>query len=302
MKQFKRPAVWATAIVLACALLGALWYFVLRPAPAGRMLALLPAGDGPTLYVDIALLRRAGLLEKLAGQAGAEEPDYRRFVEATGFNFRTDLDSALLRFRPDGTLMVVAGRFDLEKLKTYALGNGGRCASTLCSVQGSAPERQISWMPAGRNLLAVGVSADPMAAALIGGGGAAAQFRPPDSALWFHLPGSELRPRDGLAPGLSAYLSGLEGATRAMLSVERRGTDFAVALEAPAPAAAQAGTIAERLTRNTELIGKLLARENRQPDPAELSGILAAGKFRAEGSVVHGEWPIAAAFAERMGK
>ncbi len=301
MKQLKRPAVWATALVLICALAGAVWYFALRPLGAARLMALLPAGDGPTLYVDIALLRRAGLLEKLAGQAGAEEEEYRRFVEATGFNYRTDLDAALLRFGPGGTLMAVAGRFDLEKLKTYALAHGGRCAATLCTMQGSAPERQISWMPAGRNLLAVGVGADPMTAALMGSGGRLA-FRPPDAALWLHLPGSELRPRDGLPPGLSAFLSGLEGAARAMLSVERRGTEFAVALEAPAATPAQAGAMAERLTESTQMLTKLLARENRKPDPAELSGILASGTFRAEGSVVRGWWPIPAAFAARFGK
>lgn len=300
--HFKRPAVWATALFLACVLAAALWYFLMRPAPAARMMALLPAGDGPTLFVDIALLRRAGVLEKLAGQAGAEEQEYRRFVEATGFNYRTDLDAALLRFRQSDTLIVAAGRFDLEKLKTYALANGGRCAATLCSVQGSAPERQISWMPAGRGMLAVAVSADPMAAALVGGGGEKPAFRPPDSALWLHLPGSELRAREGLPPGLSAFLSGLEGATRAMLSVKRDGADFAVALEAPAPAAAQAGVIAARLTDSTEMLKKLLARENRKPDPGDLSGVLAAGKFRAEGSVVRGWWPIPAAFAERIGR
>jgi hypothetical protein len=301
VKHFKRPAVWVTAVLLAGALGGALWYFYLRQAQAARMLAMLPAGDGTTLFVDTALLRRAGLLEKLAGQAGTEEQDYRRFVEATGFNYRTDLDALLVRFRQSDTLMVVAGGFDLDKLKTYALAHGGRCAANLCSVQGSAPERQISWMPLGRRLLAVGVGADPMAAALIGGGERAA-FRPPEAALWFHLPGAELRPREGLAPGLSAFLSGLDGARYAVLSVERRGTDFAVALEAPAESAAQAGAMAERLTRNTEMITKLLARENRKPDPAELAGILASGTFRVEGSVVRGSWPVPAAFAERLGK
>jgi hypothetical protein len=50
------------------------------------------------------------------------------------------------------------------------------------------------------------------------------------------------------------------------------------------------------------MLKKLLARENRKPDPGDLSGVLAAGTFRAEGSVVRGGWPIPASFLERVGK
>ena len=126
--------------------------------------------------------------------------------------------------------------------------------------------------------------------------------RPPESAVWLYVPGSELRPGAGLPPGLSAFLSALEGASGAMLSVQQRSADFAVVLEAPAASAQQAAVIAGRLTENTAMIGKLLARENREPEMGDLTGVLASGRFRVERNVVRGEWPVAAAFAERLGK
>lgn len=288
------------ALALAC---GWGWWFLAGRAPsAERLAAVLPEGDGPTLYLDVSLMRRAGLVEKLAGQAGAEEEEYRRFVEATGFDYRRDLDAVLVRFGESDMLVAAAGRYEWEKLKAYTLAQGGRCAGTLCSGQGSAADRQVSWMHAGRGVLAVAVSADPMKAAVMGGGAGRLGFQAPRAALWLHVPGSELKARPGLPPGLSAFLSALEGAQRAMLSVERRGADYAVALDAPCEDAARAGAIAGRLKEQTEMIGKLLAREGKKPEAGELTGVLAGGRFRAEASVVRGEWPVAAAFAEKLGK
>jgi hypothetical protein len=300
--QFSRPRLWAASIVVAAALGAGLWHFYFRPAPAARLLAMMPSGDGPTLFVDIALLRQAGILDQLAGQAGAEEPDYRTFVQATGFDYRRDLDSALLRWRPNDTLIVASGRFDLDRLKAYAQAFGGRCASDICSVQGSTPERQISWMRLGRNLLALAVSRDPMAAALFGPAGSPPPWQPPASAMWLHLPGSHLRPGDGLPPGLSSFLSALDGADRAMLSLVRSGDAASLVLEAPAPALDQAERIKARLTETTAMFRKLLARENRQPDPADLSGVLSGGAFRTEGALVRGSWPLPAAFLARLGR
>jgi hypothetical protein len=141
-----------------------------------------------------------------------------------------------------------------------------------------------------------------MAAAVMGNGAGRLGFAAPGGAVWLHLPGSELRAREGLPPGLSAYLSALEGAQRAMLSVERRGENYAVAMEAPCAEAGRAEGIVRRLTEQTEMLKKLLAREGKRPEAGELTGVLAGGQFRVAGSVARGEWPVAAAFAEKLGK
>ncbi|MBI5283047.1 MAG: hypothetical protein HY858_15280 [Candidatus Solibacter usitatus] len=284
------------AIVLPACVAGGVWWFAFRMTPA-RMAAMLPRSDAPVLYLDFAALRAAGVLDALAGTAGVEEPEYRKFVETTAFDYRKDLDAALLAFRPGDTLLVVKGSFDPGRLAAYAWSNGGRCAGELCSVQGSAPERQVSWIPMRRGaLLAMAVSPDPMAAALLNTGSAPPAFTPPSSAVWLYLPGPQLRGGAALPPGLSAMLSSLEGAERALLSAGVAQDGFEILLEAPCADNGKAAEIAARLTRTTEMFVKLLARDGKKPDPADLSGLLAGGVFEARGAVARGRWPLSRAF------
>jgi len=292
----------AVGVLAAAAVAAGLWWFLWRPANAARMVALLPAGDAPLLYVDVGLLRQTGLLDQLAGQAGLEEAEYRRFVEASGFDYRRDLDAVALLFRKTDRLMVAAGRFDLEKLALYAKASGGRCAGSLCSMQGSSPDRQVSWMPLGRGLMGVAVSPDPMAAALMGNGSPGKGVQPPVSVLWLHIPGTDLRPGASWPPGVSALLSGLEGADRVMLKVGIQGSGLVIELEAPCPSAGKAGEVVARLDESTGMLKKLLAKENRQHDPKDLSAVLAGGAFEAEGSVVRGTWPVSRAFIDSLAR
>jgi hypothetical protein len=279
----------------------ALWYFWLRAPGAAELVALLPPEDGPTLAINVRLLRKTGLLETLAGRAGAEESEYKRFVAASGFNYREDLDYIVARFRPKDSLFIVAGRFDLPRLAQYARGAGGRCAGELCAVEGSSKERQISWTPIGRDTLGMVVGPDPLGAALLGQSAKPA-FTVPQSPVWLHLPGSELKPGPGLPPGLSVLLSNLEGANEATIGVEMQGLDFVLALEAPCPSGGKASEVASRLQATTELLKKLLAREHQQPSQKDLSGVLAGGTFKAEGNVVKGSWPVARIFLQNLTK
>jgi hypothetical protein len=279
----------------------ALWYFWLRAPGAAELVALLPPEDGPTLAIDVGLLRKTGLLDQLAGQAGLEEADYRKFVTGSGFDYRTDLDFVVLRFRKTDTLAVVAGRFRLPKLAAYAKAAGGRCAGELCSVEGSSKDRQVSWTPLGREMLGMSMGPDPLGAALLGPT-TKPSFSVPRSPVWLHLPGKELRPGAGLPPGLSVLLSDLEGAEEATLSVELRGADFALVLDAPCASGGKAAEVAGRLQATTEMLKKLLARENQQPNPKDLSGVLAGGVFKTEGSAVRGSWPVARIFMQSLTK
>ena len=52
--------------------------------------------------------------------------------------------------------------------------------------------------------------------------------------------------------------------------------------------------------RRHHAIAEMIAREHQHPNPADLSGVLAAGSFRGEGRRVVGYWPIDQAFVESV--
>ena len=100
---------------LACIGIILYWQFFRGPDPA-RLVGLFPPGDAPTLFVNVDTLRSIGVLDMLAGKAGSEEPEYKKFVASTGFDYRRHLKAAALRFRRAETLMVIDGEFDFDKL------------------------------------------------------------------------------------------------------------------------------------------------------------------------------------------
>lgn len=273
------------AIVAALILGGASWYFI-RPIAAPELLAALPPGVAPTLYLDVRALRAAGVIEKIAGPATLEDPEYKRFVAATGFDYRRDLDAVVVQSRPGDTLMVVAGSFDLDRLAAYAKANSGRCAGQLCSLQGSSPQRQVSWIPLRRRVLGLAVSPDPMAAALLAGNSTHPAIPVPRGPAWLHIPGSALQPGAGLPPGLSALLSALEGAQYAQLSANVSE----ITLEAPCPSHEKAAALAARLAGTTQTLRNLLAREKSPPNA--FANTLAGGEFRADALILRGRWPL----------
>jgi hypothetical protein len=266
------------------------------------MLACLPPGDGPVLYVDVSLLRKTGVLEQLAGKPGGEEADYRKFVDASGFDYRRDLDTALVQWRSGTALFVLKGRFDEERLAAYARANGGLCAKDFCSLPGSAPQRRISFQPLGRRVMALSAGSDAMGAAAIREHASQPAFVPPSAPLWIYLPASSFHAQPDLPPGLSAFLEALDGSQRAILTVEMNTSGFALALNAPCASSDQARTIAERLTRATATLKDLIARSGQAPDAASPAAVLSSGTFRADQTVVHGNWPLSRAFFEGLGK
>ena len=63
----------------------------------------------------------------LAGSQGAEEADYKKFVEQTGFDYRTDLDAVAAGFRDGDEYFAVQGRFKWNQLAGYAQSHQGKC-------------------------------------------------------------------------------------------------------------------------------------------------------------------------------
>src|SRR5579863_6225298 len=149
----------AVLVVLLCgALVGVVrWRRASQPFNAAGLLAALPA-DGATLfYIDADALRQSGILELLAGSKTAEEADYRRFVEQTGFDYRTDVDAVAAAFVNGETYLTVRGRFQWKLLSSYARAQGGECRYTLCSMPASDKDRHVSFYPLKTNVLALSV-------------------------------------------------------------------------------------------------------------------------------------------------
>ncbi len=284
------------AIVCACAV-----YFWPSPSPRA-MLACLPPGEGPTLYLDVALLRHTGILEQLAGKPSGEDPEYRRFVEASGFDYRRDLDAALVQWRRGTALVVLKGRFDQARLEDYAGANGGQCVRSFCSLAGSVPERRISFQPLGGRLLALSAGTDPMGAAAIRENASQPGFVSPGGPAWLSLPASSFRAEPDLPPGLSLVLESLQGAQRALLTLEIHSDGLELALTAPCATSGKAQGIADRLTGATSALKDLIARSGRSPEPASPAAALAGGTFRVEQTVVRGRWPLSRELLEGLGK
>ncbi len=90
----------------------------------------LPPGAPYVLYADVAALRNAAFLAKLAAlvPAPAEDPEYSEFVRATGFDYSRDLDRVAITAVPGASESAVwtlaDGRFDQQKIQAYALRSG----------------------------------------------------------------------------------------------------------------------------------------------------------------------------------
>ncbi|MFZ0820119.1 MAG: hypothetical protein WAM91_08615 [Candidatus Acidiferrales bacterium] len=136
-----------TAIIIVCLavlLIAAAAYYTWRqssnvngPAagPEPSLVSQLPPGAAYVLYADIAALRNAAFLAKLAAMipAPAEDPEYTDFVRATGFDYSRDLDrvaiTSVSTTSISGTSQsevwaLAEGRFDQQKIQAYALRSG----------------------------------------------------------------------------------------------------------------------------------------------------------------------------------
>jgi hypothetical protein len=287
----RRILIYIGAMLAGSAVLYLLLVAPRRARDPQRLLTCFPAGGHPTLYIDVQTLREAGVMDQLAGAAGVEEPEYKAFVAATGFNYRQDLDAVAVYFTPDARLIVARGRFDRAKLTNYAKNGGGRCVGELCTVEGSSRDRQISWTPLDSDLLGIAVAPDQLAASLLGKAGRAPEPLPP-APVWLTLPGTALEDRDGLPPGLSALLSSLSGASRATFAVNGSEQGFEIRLIAPFDDRLRAEGSVKRLRAATEALKTLLARAGTPVEKGSLAESLTQGNFMADGTRVQGKWTV----------
>jgi hypothetical protein len=299
VRKRSRVALIAIALLAGIAALtgGLAWKRARALNTTAGLVERLPTEGATVLHIDVSALRTSGLLDKLAGSNAIEEPEYRAFVERTGFDYRTDLDTVTAAFGGDHSYFLLRGRFDWAALKAHVEREGGSCRNLLCGMQGSKPDRQISFAPLRRDVMAMAAGPKPDAAAALSS--APDSGRPidiPPEPLWISIAPASLRKLDQLPPGTRAFARAMQGAGQVRISLGRQGSAFELKLMVECASGASADSLSAQLRQTTETLRNMISREQQTPNPADLSGVLTAGVFRSEGSRVYGSWPVAPVF------
>ncbi|MGH9722871.1 MAG: hypothetical protein ACRD8O_21895 [Bryobacteraceae bacterium] len=295
---------WMVGAGCAVAVIAATLYWRERSTTPATLMSRLPASSAAVLGVDFQALRRAGILDLLAGATVEEEAEYKTFLAKTGFDYRRDLDFAVAAFDAGATFMLVRGRFDWKKLESYAKDQGGGCFNALCRMAGSRPERKISYFPLRSSLMALAVSPDDFAASRLNESGhSQGALTIPAEPVWLRLTPAALKNTDGLPPGTQLFAKAMSEAENVLLSLgaaPQSGGGFEARIEVTCRSEQDASTLHASLDKITHVLREMIAKEKQKPNPADLSGVLTAGQFRRESRKVLGRWPIERAFLESL--
>jgi hypothetical protein len=296
----RQRALLAVVLVCAGAAAGGVWWYRTRPIGLSAQYLRLPTRDAVVLFVNFEQLRRAGLLQLLTGSNVSQDPEYRRFVGATSFDYARDLDTAMVSFAPSGRYLLLGGRFNWNNLSSYALSHQGDCQGSVCRMVGSTPERRISYSPLRSNTLALAVSTDDLAVQRLERAGDGAAPELPGAPVWLRIPGSVLKSTDDLPSGTRMFAHSMERAESVTLTLSQDGARLAARLDVVCPNEQDAASIASDLGRVTAFLKDLIEREHQTPNATDLSGVLTSGSFRSEGRRVYGYWPIERQFIVNM--
>lgn len=253
-----------------------------------ELLSRFPAEDALVLSADFDALRRGGLLN--ASKAPIE-PEYKQFVDGTGFDYRRDLDSLVASFSRSGTYFIARGHFDWKKLRDYTARQGGACYQDLCRVQGSTPERHISFLPLRDNALALAVSTDDLAATRLTKTGDPVRAPLPSAPVWISVPGAELRRENALPEQIHAMLSALTSADRIVITFGPGAQGIEAEMNATCRTPDDARVLEGQLRSLTSLLKQALGRDKNSSDN-EISAMLMAGSFSQTDRKVIGKWPV----------
>ena len=278
---------------------GVIWYRSRALSPAA-MLKRLPTDDAVVLYIDFSRLRAGRILPLLDGSKVGEDPEYRSFVQQTDFDYKQDLDAAMVAFAPKGKYMLLKGRFDWKSLIAYVHTSGGRCNNSFCRLAGSSPEKRISFFPMQTNLMAMAVSDDDVAALRMNTVDPREDAEIPNAPIWLSIPPSVVKSGQSLPPGTQMFARSLERAQAVTLALVQESDGFAAKLNVRCASVTDATALAADLNKTTGLLRELIEREHQKANPADLSGFLTSGAFRGEGAQVSGYWPISHALIENL--
>ena len=299
----QKPRAWLIVVGIAAvcgvSVWGVVWYRS-RSLTTAALLRRMPAEDALVAYIDFGELRRGGVLKLLDGSKAGEDAEYRSFVRQTQFDYKKDLDEAIVAFAPTGRFLLLKGRFDWKSLRAYVESQNGRCVNAFCRMTGSTPERRISFFPVRSNLMALAVSPDESAALRLESAVSGPDPQVPAAPVWLSIPTSVLKSSDSLPAGTRVFARGMERAETVTLAFAPEGQGLVARLDVRCRDERDAADLASQLTRTTSLLRETMERERQKPNPADLSGVLTSGSFRNDGRRVLGYWPIERAFVQNM--
>jgi hypothetical protein len=274
------------------------WWRVSSPYDAVHLVSALPTLRATVVYLDTGELRRSGMLGLLAGSKAAEEPDYRKFVDETGFDYRTDLDAVAAAFVENRFYATLRGRFRWKQLTSYAESQGGECHYSVCTMLGSTAERNISFYPLKSDVLALAVSSDPQA--VTGISPLARLQSVPRDPFWISVPAATFNRLDSFPAGTRAFLSPLARAEKVVFAAGAQGDRLQLRLEVSCATPEAAAELIKQFSGVTGLLKSMIEREHMTPNPRDLSGVLVAGTFEQRQSTVIATWPVERGFVEAL--
>lgn len=253
-----------------------------------------------TVFIDVAALRRAGVLDSLAGPRALEEPEYRAFVNATDFDYRKDLDTVLASFQGKNGYFLLRGNFDWKTLRDYALRERGACLNAVCRVPSSNPDRSFSFMQISSRVMALALSTDRFAVRGLAKRHSDARPKVPAEPVWAAMPGQALKSVEGLPAGTKLFAQALENAERVVFTLGPEGARLSASMDVQCRTAEDAVVLKYQLEKVTDILRKLLSRTDQQPNPRDLSGVLTAGSFERQDRRVIGRWPLEKPFLDAL--
>jgi hypothetical protein len=258
------------------------------------VLSRFPVEDAVVINADFAAVRGAGLLSD-SGKLPLE-PDYKQFLDGTGFDYRKDLDSVTASFSKSGNFFIARGRFNWAKLRDYAAKQGGSCYQDLCRMPGSTPQRRISFLPLRDDTMALAVSTDDLAANRLTNPGSPITATLPTAPVWMIIPGSALHESAAVPAGLRLMLSALTNADRLVVTLSPSGSNLDAKMldakmEATCRSKDEAHVLASQLRSVTAKLKDAL-QQNKDAQGDELVRVLVGGKFDDHGALVDGTWPF----------
>jgi hypothetical protein len=284
------------AAVVAAVLFGVDYYrhrFVRSNADLAQ---LLPPGDLTTFFVDFDMLRRAGMLDLLAGVKPADEKQYEEFVSQTQFHYLSDMSALAGASDGDQLFFAIRGRFDWNKLKQYTLAHGGVCQHDYCTAPTSRPGRWANFLPIQPDVIGLAVSPNGTAADLLRPPGRRLQEQSPDNPLhqpvWVKPSRKLMKTPADVPLAVRIFAITLQSAESVTLSLEGASGSVAVRLSAGFANEATAEAARNQMEIQTKMLKLQLAREQQRLSPADLMGLLTSGTFQVLHQRVIGVWPV----------
>jgi hypothetical protein len=284
-------------LVAGCAaVLAGLWYFRSgRPLTPGEIVAHLPPNAEVTGFIDLSLLRESGVLDVLAGDRAIEENDYRRFVDETGFDYRTDLNQMAFAFRGGNSYAVVSGSFEWDLLRHYALNQSGICRFGICRMGGPGATRRISFFRLRPGVLAAGSGEEWAAAELGSASGRRSEL--PQHPAWIRFSGRALT-GSYLPESLKAWLKALGDPASVVFAAGSSKGLLYLRMDAQTSTPDKALEAASRLAEASEALRSLAAASSRPAPP--LAELLASGDYSSDRETVVARWKISSEAVERI--